>query len=75
MHDLLASRAEQRPDLAVRKALARGAALPGEREVLARAERWRPWRAYATLALWNHEAGRAHAPGRAAATKRRKETP
>jgi AraC family transcriptional regulator of adaptative response / DNA-3-methyladenine glycosylase II len=43
-------------DLGVRKALANGNGLPSEREVLARAERWRPWRAYATLALWNHEA-------------------
>jgi AraC family transcriptional regulator of adaptative response / DNA-3-methyladenine glycosylase II len=40
-------------DLGVRKALA-GAdgALPNEREVLARAAAWRPWRAYATLHLW-----------------------
>jgi AraC family transcriptional regulator of adaptative response / DNA-3-methyladenine glycosylase II len=48
-------------DLGVRKALARGRRLPTEREVIARAERWRPWRAYAVLALWT---------GEAAATKR-----
>jgi AraC family transcriptional regulator of adaptative response / DNA-3-methyladenine glycosylase II len=42
-------------DLAVRKALARGRKLPVERLVREHAERWRPWRAYATLALWLHE--------------------
>jgi AraC family transcriptional regulator of adaptative response / DNA-3-methyladenine glycosylase II len=39
-------------DLGVRRALARGGTLPGEREVLRRAEAWRPWRAYAVMALW-----------------------
>jgi AraC family transcriptional regulator, regulatory protein of adaptative response / DNA-3-methyladenine glycosylase II len=45
-------------DLGVRQALARAAAgggsgeLPSERAVLARAEAWRPWRAYAVIALW-----------------------
>jgi AraC family transcriptional regulator of adaptative response / DNA-3-methyladenine glycosylase II len=40
-------------DLGVRQALARaGGALPNEKEVLARAAAWRPWRAYATLHLW-----------------------
>jgi AraC family transcriptional regulator of adaptative response / DNA-3-methyladenine glycosylase II len=44
-------------DLGVRQALrapTRGASgtLPSEREVRERAERWRPWRAYAVLALW-----------------------
>lgn len=39
-------------DLGVREALARNGRRPGEREVRARAERWRPWRAYAVLALW-----------------------
>ena len=43
-------------DLAVRKALARGKTLPSERDVRTHAERWRPWRAYATLALWTHTA-------------------
>ena len=41
-------------DLGVRKALARAGKLPSEREVIARAERWRPWRAYAVIALWTH---------------------
>jgi AraC family transcriptional regulator of adaptative response / DNA-3-methyladenine glycosylase II len=40
-------------DLGVRKALAIRGRLPSEREVLARAERWRPWRAYAAIALWS----------------------
>ena len=35
-------------DLGVRKAL-RGA---GERAAIARAEAWRPWRAYAVMHLW-----------------------
>ncbi len=40
-------------DLGVRKALAkRDASLPSEKEVVARASAWRPWRAYATLHLW-----------------------
>ena len=47
-------------DLGVRRALAGpDGTLPRERDVLARAERWRPWRAYATLALWSHEAAPA----------------
>jgi hypothetical protein len=45
-------------DLGVRRALASpGGPLPRRREVLARAERWRPWRAYAALALWTDEGG------------------
>ena len=40
-------------DLGVRKALVpAGAPLPKEPAVLARAAAWRPWRAYATLHLW-----------------------
>lgn len=39
-------------DLVVRKALADGDTLPSAKEVLKRAEAWRPWRAYATLYLW-----------------------
>jgi AraC family transcriptional regulator of adaptative response / DNA-3-methyladenine glycosylase II len=52
-------------DLGVRQALARGGRLPSEREVRARAERWRPWRAYAVLALWTEPdppAAGAHTP-------------
>ena len=40
-------------DLGVRKALATpGERLPSEKQVLARAAIWRPWRAYAALHLW-----------------------
>ncbi len=40
-------------DLGVCKALVSpGADLPKEKQVLARAAAWRPWRAYATLHLW-----------------------
>ncbi|NOT35205.1 MAG: DNA-3-methyladenine glycosylase 2 family protein [Candidatus Eisenbacteria bacterium] len=39
-------------DLGVRKALAMNGRLPSERETRAIAEAWRPWRAYAALALW-----------------------
>jgi AraC family transcriptional regulator of adaptative response / DNA-3-methyladenine glycosylase II len=40
-------------DLGVRKALVLpGAPLPNEKQVVARAAAWRPWRAYATLHLW-----------------------
>lgn len=61
-------------DLGVRRALAAAdGRLPSEREVLARAEAWRPWRAYATLALWAHEAA-APAPA-ARATSRRTPPP
>ncbi len=40
-------------DLGLRRALGRGAGLASVREVEGRAERWRPWRAYATLWLWS----------------------
>ncbi len=56
-------------DLGVRRALADGRGLrPKPREVLARAEPWRPWRAYAVMHLW---AGDADGPRPA---KREKET-
>jgi AraC family transcriptional regulator of adaptative response / DNA-3-methyladenine glycosylase II len=42
-------------DLGVRRALARGGSLPDERAVLERAEAWRPWRAYAVMALWSED--------------------
>ena len=54
----LAMRAMRHPDsfpagdLGLRKALASGERLPGERETLAMAEAWRPWRSYAALHLW-----------------------
>ena len=43
-------------DLGVLKALARtDGTLPTEREALAHAADWRPWRAYAVIALWTHD--------------------
>jgi len=39
-------------DLGVRQALQSHGRLPSERETRERAERWRPWRSYAVLALW-----------------------
>jgi len=39
-------------DLGVRKALIHRGHMPGVRDVIARAERWRPWRSYAVFALW-----------------------
>ena len=43
-------------DLGLRRALARGGRPATPREVAARAERWRPWRAYAAIALWTKDA-------------------
>ncbi len=39
-------------DLGVRKALAIADRMPTTKETLQRAERWRPWRAYAVFTLW-----------------------
>lgn len=39
-------------DLGVRKALRNGSSLPSVAKVLADAEAWRPWRAYAAMNLW-----------------------
>jgi len=40
-------------DLGIIKAMTRGGEKPTVRDILARSERWRPYRAYATLCLWN----------------------
>ena len=54
----LAMRALRHPDafpagdLGLRKALTTGLTMPGERQALAIAEAWRPWRSYAALHLW-----------------------
>lgn len=52
--------------------LLRAAALPGETldpaALLALAERWRPWRAYAVLLLWRHHGARAAAARNSIAT-------
>lgn len=39
-------------DLVLRRMASRGTRPLGERALAARAERWRPWRAYAVMALW-----------------------
>lgn len=43
-------------DLGLRRALGRKGLLASAREVERRAERWRPWRGYATLWLWSEDA-------------------
>ncbi|MGD0429702.1 MAG: AlkA N-terminal domain-containing protein [Acetobacteraceae bacterium] len=43
-------------DVALQRILATGGKRPNARELLARAECWRPWRAYAVLHLWTDEA-------------------
>lgn len=40
-------------DLGIIKALEKNGKRPGKKEILKRAERWRPYRAYAALCLWN----------------------
>ena len=46
-------------DVALQRKLANRGNRPSIRELLARAERWRPWRAYATLYLWIADADSA----------------
>ncbi|HYR27125.1 MAG TPA: DNA-3-methyladenine glycosylase 2 family protein, partial [Thermoanaerobaculia bacterium] len=43
-------------DVALQRALANGHGRPSARELEARAEAWRPWRAYAALHLWTGDA-------------------
>ncbi|MFI5014423.1 MAG: AlkA N-terminal domain-containing protein [Hyphomicrobiales bacterium] len=43
-------------DIGLMRALAVGGRRPTPAELLARAEGWRPWRAYAALHLWAHDA-------------------
>jgi len=43
-------------DVALQRALAEQSQRPTPRELLARAEAWRPWRAYAVLHLWHADA-------------------
>jgi AraC family transcriptional regulator of adaptative response / DNA-3-methyladenine glycosylase II len=57
-------------DIGVLRGLAVGGKRPTPAEALARAERWRPWRAYAVLHLWM---GGAAAPPDANAKSRTKE--
>jgi AraC family transcriptional regulator of adaptative response / DNA-3-methyladenine glycosylase II len=48
-------------DLGLRRALAANGRMPGERALLAAAEPWRPWRAYAAVLIWLTGAGPAAA--------------
>jgi AraC family transcriptional regulator of adaptative response / DNA-3-methyladenine glycosylase II len=43
-------------DVGLLRGAARGGVRPSPQELLARAERWRPWRAYAAQHLWTHDA-------------------
>lgn len=43
-------------DVALQRVLAREGRRPTPRELLARAEAWRPWRAYAVMHLWHADA-------------------
>lgn len=56
-------------DIGLMRALDHGAGRPSPAELLARAEAWRPWRAYAALHLWTHAAApRISRPGVETAT-------
>ncbi|MCC5884379.1 MAG: hypothetical protein JJU25_17315 [Halomonas sp.] len=48
-------------DVAVQRALAEQGRRPTPRELLARAEAWRPWRAYAVMHLWHADAATTQA--------------
>jgi AraC family transcriptional regulator, regulatory protein of adaptative response / DNA-3-methyladenine glycosylase II len=43
-------------DVGLLRAMARDGVRPSQRDLLARAEAWRPWRAYAAQHLWTHDA-------------------
>ncbi|WP_432403156.1 DNA-3-methyladenine glycosylase 2 family protein [Wukongibacter sp. M2B1] len=45
-------------DLGIIKALTEDGKTPSQKEIMKLAERWRPYRAYATLCLWNYESKR-----------------
>lgn len=55
----IAMRARSEPDafpaddLGLKRALQQGAAVMSRRQILDRAQAWRPWRAYAAIHLWN----------------------
>ncbi len=52
-------------DVALMRALDDGAGRPSAAEMTARAEAWRPWRAYAALHLWASLEPRAPRPAAA----------
>ena len=49
-------------DVALQRILAENGRRPTAKDLLARAESWRPWRAYAVLHLWAADAARRAAP-------------
>jgi 3-methyladenine DNA glycosylase/8-oxoguanine DNA glycosylase len=57
-------------DLVLRRAVSPGERTASARELRARAEVWRPWRAYAALYLWQR-ASDAAAPSRASSARLR----
>lgn len=60
-------------DLGVLKALGRRGTIATARGALARAEAWRPWRAYAVIALWTSDSNAADEPSRPTRKTHRKE--
>jgi AraC family transcriptional regulator of adaptative response / DNA-3-methyladenine glycosylase II len=56
-------------DLGVRRALGNGGGPLAARAVERVAEEWRPWRAYATMHLWNGEAQRQESEERSCASR------
>jgi len=57
-------------DLGLRRALSPGPSLVPSREVSARAEPWRPWRAYAAMHLWQNLDPRPSQEGRSSSRTR-----
>jgi AraC family transcriptional regulator of adaptative response / DNA-3-methyladenine glycosylase II len=47
-------------DIGLQRSVAKSGKRPTTQQLLARAERWRPWRAYATLHLWMAEAAKVN---------------
>ena len=60
-------------DVALQRILATDGKRPTARELLARADHWRPWRAYAVLHLWTGEAPKVGPPPRTSPTLQRSE--
>lgn len=63
MRALRAADALPSGDIGLLRALDRGAGRPTPRQLLARSEAWRPWRAYAVLHLWASDADSAASAG------------
>jgi AraC family transcriptional regulator of adaptative response / DNA-3-methyladenine glycosylase II len=59
-------------DLGLRRALGRNGAPLSERELVAMADAWRPWRAYAAMLLWSGAARRHRRGDRGSRSERRR---